>query len=147
MKKFEFKLQALLKIKEIEEKKKLAELAEVVSRYQKNVDEINKFDVESSHLLSEESSRLKSEQTLDFQYMRSLSRYLDLLRNRRNNAQKNLDKMSSELSSKQKEVAGYRGRRRAIEILKEKQLFEYNQKLNRESTAQFDEFNSKKRLI
>ena len=147
MKKFEFKLQALLKIKEIEEKKKLAELAEVVSRYQKNVDEINKFDVESSHLLSEESSRLKSEKTLDFQYMRSLSRYLDLLRNRRNNAQKNLDKMSSELSSKQKEVAGYRVRRRAIEILKEKQLFEYNQKLNRESTAQFDEFNSKKRLI
>jgi flagellar protein FliJ len=147
VKKFEFKLQALLKIKEIEEKKKLAELAEVVSRYQKNVNEINKFDVESSHLLSEESSRLKSEQTLDFQYMRSLSRYLDLLRNRRNNAQKNLDKMSSELSSKQKEVAGYRVRRRAIEILKEKQLFEYNQKLNRENTAQFDEFNSKKRLI
>ena len=109
MKKFEFKLQALLKIKEIEEKKKLAELAVVVNRYQKNVDQINRFDVESKFLLQQESSRLKSEKTLDFQYMRGLSRYLDILRNRRNNAQKNLNEMTTELSNKQKEVAGYRG--------------------------------------
>ena len=147
MKKFEFKLQALLKIKEIEEKKKLAELAVVVNRYQKNVDEINKFDVESNFLLQQESSRLKSEKTLDFQYMRGLSRYLDILRNRRNNAQKNLNEMATELSNKQKEVAGYRVRRRAIEILKEKQLDEHSQTINRETISQLDEFNSRKRAV
>jgi flagellar export protein FliJ len=147
MKKFEFKLQALLKIKEIEEKKKLAELAVVVNRYQKNVDEINKFDVESNFLLQQESSRLKSEKTLDFQYMRGLSRYLDILRNRRNNAQKNLNEMATELSNKQKEVAGYRVRRRAIEILKEKQLDEHSQRINRETISQLDEFNSRKRVV
>lgn len=147
MKKFEFKLQALLKIKEIEEKKKLAELAVVVNRYQKNVDEINKFDVESNFLLQQESSRLKSEKTLDFQYMRGLSRYLDILRNRRNNAQKNLNEMATELSNKQKEVAGYRIRRRAIEILKEKQLDEHSQTINRETISQLDEFNSRKRAV
>lgn len=147
MKKFEFKLQALLKIKEIEEKKKLAELAVVVNRYQKNVDEINKFDVESNFLLQQESSRLKSEKTLDFQYMRGLSRYLDILRNRRNNAQKNLNEMATELSNKQKEVAGYRVRRRAIEILKEKQLDEHSQTINRETISQLDEFNSRKRVV
>ena len=147
MKKFEFKLQALLKIKEIEEKKKLAELAVVVNRYQKNVDEINKFDVESNFLLQQESSRLKSEKTLDFQYMRGLSRYLDILRNRRNNAQKNLNEMATELSNKQKEVAGYRIRRRAIEILKEKQLDEHSQRINRETISQLDEFNSRKRAV
>lgn len=147
MKKFEFKLQALLKIKEIEEKKKLAELAVVVNRYQKNVDEINKFDVESNFLLQQESSRLKSEKTLDFQYMRGLSRYLDILRNRRNNAQKNLNEMATELSNKQKEVAGYRVRRRAIEILKEKQLDEHFQTINRETISQLDEFNSRKRVV
>lgn len=147
MKKFEFKLQALLKIKEIEEKKKLAELAVVVNRYQTNVDEINKFDVESNFLLQQESSRLKSEKTLDFQYMRGLSRYLDILRNRRNNAQKNLNEMATELSNKQKEVAGYRIRRRAIEILKEKQLDEHSQTINRETISQLDEFNSRKRAV
>lgn len=147
MKKFEFKLQALLKIKEIEEKKKLAELAVVVNRYQKNVDEINKFDVESNFLLQQESSRLKSEKTLDFQYMRGLSRYLDILRNRRNNAQKNLNEMATELSNKQKEVAGYRVRRRAIEILKEKQLDEHSQSINKETISQLDEFNSRKRVV
>lgn len=147
MKKFEFKLQALLKIKEIEEKKKLAELAVVVNRYQKNVDQINKFDVESNFLLQQESSRLKSEKTLDFQYMRGLSRYLDILRNRRNNAQKNLNEMATELSNKQKEVAGYRVRRRAIEILKEKQLDEHSQSINRETISQLDEFNSRKRVV
>lgn len=147
MKKFEFKLQALLKIKEIEEKKKLAELAVVVNRYQTNVDEINKFDVESNFLLQQESSRLKSEKTLDFQYMRGLSRYLDILRNRRNNAQKNLNEMATELSNKQKEVAGYRIRRRAIEILKEKQLDEHSQTINRETISQLDEFNSRKRVV
>lgn len=147
MKKFEFKLQALLKIKEIEEKKKLAELAVVVNRYQKNVDEINKFDVESNFLLQQESSRLKSEKTLDFQYMRGLSRYLDILRNRRNNAQKNLNEMATELSNKQKEVAGYRVRRRAIEILKEKQLDEHSKTINRETISQLDEFNSRKRVV
>ena len=147
MKKFEFKLQALLKIKEIEEKKKLAELAVVVNRYQKNVDQINKFDVESNFLLQQESSRLRSEKTLDFQYMRGLSRYLDILRNRRNNAQKNLNEMATELSNKQKEVAGYRVRRRAIEILKEKQLEEHSQSINRETISQLDEFNSRKRVV
>ena len=147
MKKFEFKLQALLKMKEIEEKKKLAELAVVVNRYQKNVDEINKFDVESNFLLQQESSRLKSEKNLDFQYMRGLSRYLDILRNRRNNAQKNLNEMATELSNKQKEVAGYRVRRRAIEILKEKQLDEHSQSINRETISQLDEFNSRKRVL
>jgi flagellar export protein FliJ len=147
MKKFEFKLQSLLKIKEIEEKKKLAELAVVVSRYQKNVDEINKFDVKSNFLLQQESTRLKSEKKLDFQYMRGLSRYLNILRNRRNNAQKNLNEMATELSNKQQEVAGYRVRRRAIEILKEKQLADHSQKLNRETISQFDEFNSRKRVV
>lgn len=147
MKKFEFKLQSLLKLREIEEQHKLAELAGVVSRYQENIAAMEKFKSESKHLLNRESQRLQQEQTLDFDYMRSVSRYLGMLRMKRNSAEKNLEGIAGELAKKQEEVAKYRTRRRAIEILKEKRIAEHKYEANREQQNQLDEFNSNRKPL
>ncbi|RME91295.1 MAG: hypothetical protein D6767_05425 [Candidatus Hydrogenedentota bacterium] len=143
MKKFRFKLDSYLKILEIQEKQKLAELAEVAGKVSAQKNQINRYYEESQNWLQESASLVQiGEVSTDVWKQRQyIYSYLGNLRKNADRAQRELETLQEELQEKQKAVMEARKKKRTIEILREKKYKEYQKEVSRQETAQLDEFN------
>ncbi len=142
MKKFQFRLEGYLRIKEIEERQKMAELAQVVGEVSRERAQIQNYFDESARLVDEQRNRMFTRE-FDIQYNRTVQNYFYVLERRRKVAERRIDELQVELAEKQRIANEARKKRRVIEILKAQKKSEHDQMVAREEAKQLDEFNSK----
>ena len=140
MKKFKFKLEGFLKLRHIEEQKKMAELASVIGRVESEKNEISNYFDESRRLLREEALKAR-DGVFDMQYSRALMNYFYVLEKKRKVAERNIEELQQELLQKQQEANFARRNRRVIELVKEKKQREHQKQVLDEENKMLDEFN------
>lgn len=143
MKRFRFKLESYLKLQQIEEKKRLAELAVVAGEVSKQQNEIKRYYQESDLWLSK-TATLKVDGVLthgQLEERRMLYSYLEQLKKKSIIAERKMEELRDQLKQKQDAVVQARKKRRTIEIIKEKKWDEYREGLRKEEQANLDEFN------
>ena len=139
MKKFRFKLEALLRMRQIEEEKALGELAKVMLR----VNEQEDVRKAAFRMLREEMDRFDSEYSEDFDLSlwQMYDRYLDRLNAEASDAAARLEEIRPELEKEMAKVMDARRRRRVVEILKERERKEYDAALRKHERRELEEAN------
>jgi len=143
MKKFKFKLEAILKLREIEEKNKLGELAKVVGQINKWNADIETFTTESTHKLKEESVKLRQHKST-FKDMQITREYFTFLNRKKKLALKKIEELQPALVQKQVEYNEARKEKKKYEILRKKKFKEYQYELEKEEQKFIDELAQRK---
>lgn len=142
MKKFKFALDGYLKVRKIEERKKMTELAEVLNEV--NIYRNQQAEYKSkSHELLLAQHKMLGEGKLDPTFQYRANAYISALRKRSELAEEKIAGMSEELEKRQAALLEARKNRRVIEILKEKKAEEYKYQVSKLSVTEMDEFNQK----
>lgn len=139
MKKFKFPLEGYLKIKKIEEDRKMADLAHVIGKIEKEKDQINHYFQNMEYYLEKKPS----EKNINLHDTILMYEYLNQLSKKKRIAEKNINSFQDELKEKQIKANEARKNRRVIEILKEKKLNEYKYEMYKNENKELDEFNNR----
>ncbi|WP_297205915.1 flagellar FliJ family protein [uncultured Brachyspira sp.] len=138
MKRFNFKLEPLYKLRKNIEKKRQAEVAEVSAEYNKE------RDGKESCLLKIDDGIKYVDNMENSDEMLSMSIYLGEYINALNSQiaihEDNMAEISIELRKRQEILQEASRQRRAVELLKEKKLLEYKKMMNKEEQAKLDEW-------
>ena len=136
MKRFNFKLEPLYKLRKNIEKKRQAEVAEVSAEYNKE------RDGKESCLLKIDDGIKYVDNMENSDEMLSMSIYLGEYINALNSQiaihEDNMAEISIELRKRQEILQEASRQRRAVELLKEKKLLEYKKMMNKEEQAKLD---------
>lgn len=141
MKKFQFPLEGYLKIKKIEEDKKMGELATVIGKIEREKEEINTYYSDMELYLKDKKSGFYN----NVNNTVMIYEYLNQLDKKRKVAQRNIDSMQDELKDKQLKANEARKNRRVIEILKEKKMEQYQYEVYQAENKELDEFNNRRK--
>lgn len=141
MKKFQFPLEGYLKIKKIEEDKKMGELATVIGKIEREKEEINAYYSDMELYLKDKKSGFYN----NVNNTVMIYEYLNQLNKKRKVAQRNIDSMQDELKDKQLKANEARKNRRVIEILKEKKKEQYQYEVYQAENKELDEFNNRRK--
>ncbi len=141
MKKFRFGMEGFLKLKKMEEDRKVGELAGVIGRIERERSTIRSYQDKVAYYLTDE----KAKTVHNLNDMIMIRDYLGEMNKKRKIAERNIKNMQTELREKQKAAADARKNRRVIEILKEKKYSEYLYDLSVEEGKNLDEFNSSRK--
>ena len=137
MKRFNFNLEPLYKLRKNIEKKRQAEVAEVSAEYNKE------RDGKDSCLLKIDDGIKYVDSIENNDEMLSMSIYLGEYINALNCQiyihEDNMAEISIELRKRQEILQEASRQRRAVELLKEKKLLEYKKMMNKEEQAKLDE--------
>ena len=144
MKKFEFKLEPLLKIRRFDEKQQYIEFAKVLVKHNQNNSEIQSTTKISRSTLAKESRLMKTGK-FDLAYSLSVRKYLNQLSKKSVIAVRKNQEIMPEYQKKLKAANEARLKRRTLEILKEKKLVKYKLEQNRIETKMLDDFNQNSR--
>ena len=138
MKKFDFKLEPLYKLRKNIEKQKQAEVAEVSALYNKERD--GKDDCISK---INDGIRIVDSIEDDNEMLTMsiyLGEYISALNSQIAIHEDNMAEISVELRKRQEVLQEASRQRRAVELLKEKKLLEYKKLMNKEEQAKLDEW-------
>lgn len=138
MKKFDFKLEPLYKLRKNIEKKRQAEVAEVSAEYNKERDGKENCLLKISDGIRIVDSMEDSEEMLNMSIY--LGEYITALNSQIAIHEDNMAVISVELRKRQEILQEASKQRRAVEILKEKKLLEYKKLMNKEEQAKLDEW-------
>lgn len=138
MKKFDFKLEPLYKLRKNIEKQRQAEVAEVSAEYNKERDGKENCLLKISDGIRIVDSMEDSEEMLNMSIY--LGEYITALNSQIAIHEDNMAVISVELRKRQEILQEASKQRRAIEILKEKKLLEYKKIMNKEEQAKLDEW-------
>ncbi|MFN3603214.1 MAG: flagellar export protein FliJ [Leptonema sp. (in: bacteria)] len=139
-KKFQFQLEALLKIRNIQEEKALQELGKIQSKINKAIAEVQTLEKQYQKEIQRFNEYSKSQNILNYQ---NFILFLNRLQNTKNRVQKYIQSLQPELEEKRKKVLEARKNKRILEILKEKRLEEYKKELKKLEQKEIFEFNQK----
>lgn len=144
MKKFRFKLEALLRMRRIEEERALGKLAKVMLR----VNEQESVRTAAFRMLQEEMDRFDSEykNNFDLSIWQMYDRYVDRLNAEASAAAKKLEAIRPELEKEMAIVMEARRKRRVVEILKERERETYNGALRKHERRELEEANRRSNL-
>ncbi|MEI0518903.1 flagellar FliJ family protein [Brachyspira murdochii] len=138
MKRFNFKLEPLYKLRKNIEKQRQAEVAEVSAEYNKE------RDGKDSCLLKIDDGIRYVDSIEDDNEMLSMSiclgEYITALNSQISIHEDNMAEISVELRRRQEILQEASRQRRAVELLKEKKLLEYKKLMNKEEQAKLDEW-------
>lgn len=139
MKKFRFKLEALLRMRRIDEERALGDLAKVMLR----VNEQENVRKQAFRLLQEEMDRFDGEykDNFDLTLWQIYDRYLDRLNAEAAGAAEKLEEIRPEMEREMAKVMEARRARRVVEILKERELEKYNGQLRKHERQELEEAN------
>lgn len=139
MKKFRFKLEALLRMRRIEEEKALGELARVMLR----VNEQKSVQAETARMLREEMDRFDSEykESFDLELWKIYDRYVDRLNAEAEVAAEKLEEIRPEMEAEMAKVMEARRQRRIVELLKERARDEYDAERRKNERRELEEAN------
>ena len=138
MKKFDFKLEPLYKLRKNIEKQRQAEVAEVSAEYNKERDGKENCLLKISDGIRIVDSMEDSEEMLNISIY--LGEYITALNSQIAIHEDNMAVISVELRKRQEILQEASKQRRAVEILKEKKLLEYKKLMNKEEQAKLDEW-------
>lgn len=141
IKKYQFELEALLKIRTIEEEKALQDLSEIIAKINSSNEEIKVLEQQYKEELKKFEVYLKSDQAnMSFQ---SFTLFLNRLNDTKKKVQRYIESIQPELEKKRKKLLEVRKNKRILEILKEKRLQEYKKELNKLEKKELFEINQK----
>jgi len=143
MKKFKFKLQGILKLKEIEEKGKLTELAKVVGEINRWQSESDQFLLQSEKFLKAESQKIRQGQS-SFRDMQLTREYFSFLGRKKDLALKKIEELQPALLKQQAKYNEARKEKKKYEILKEKRYKDYLYEVDKEEQKFIDELSQRK---
>ena len=138
MKKFDFKLEPLYKLRKNIEKQRQAEVAEVSAEYNKERDGKENCLLKISDGIRIVDSMEDSEEMLNMSIY--LGEYITALNSQIAIHEDNMAVISVEIRKRQEILQEASKQRRAVEILKEKKLLEYKKLMNKEEQAKLDEW-------
>ena len=138
MKRFDFKLEPLYKLRKNIEKKKQAEVAEVSALYNKEKEGKDNCIVKINDGIKivdsiEDSSEMINMSIYLGEYMLALNSQIAI-------HDRKMSEIGIELRRRQDILQEATRQRRAVEILKEKKLLEYKKLMNKEEQSKLDEW-------
>lgn len=140
MKRFDFKLEPLYRLRRNIEKKKQAEVAEVSAQYNKEREGKDNciFKIEDSVKIVDAIEDEREMMNMSFY----LGDYISALNSQIGIHEDNMSIIGIELKKRQEILQEATNNRRAVEILKEKKLAEYKKLINKEEQSKLDEWKS-----
>lgn len=140
-KKFRYELEALLKIRTIEEEKALQELGKILTKINQATQEVQTLENQYQKEIAKfnEVSNI-NQNILAFQ---NFTLFLNRLQETKNKVQNYIESLRPELEEKRKKVLEARRNKKILEILKEKKLEEYKKELKKIEEKELFEINSK----
>ncbi len=138
-KKFRYPLEALLKIKAIEEEKALHELGKILSKINQANQEVQSLENQYKKEITKfnQVSDL-NQNVLVFQ---NFTLFLNRLQETKTKVQNYIQSLQPELEEKRQNVLDARKNKRILEILKEKKFEEYKKGLKKNETKELFEIN------
>ena len=138
MKRFDFKLEPLYKLRKNIEKKKQAEVAEVSALYNKEKEGKDNCIVKINDGIKivdsiEDTSEMINMSIYLGEYMLALNSQIAI-------HDRKMSEIGIELRKRQNVLQEATRQRRAVEILKEKKLLEYKKLMNKEEQSKLDEW-------
>lgn len=138
MKRFDFKLEPLYKLRKNIEKKKQAEVAEVSALYNKEKEGKDNCILKINDGIKivdsiEDTSEMINMSIYLGEYMLALNSQIAI-------HDRNMSEIGIELRKRQNVLQEATRQRRAVEILKEKKLLEYKKLMNKEEQSKLDEW-------
>lgn len=138
MKRFDFKLEPLYKLRKNIEKKKQAEVAEVSALYNKEKEGKDNCILKINDGIKivdsiEDSSEMINMSIYFGEYMLALNSQMAI-------HDRKMSEIGIELRKRQNVLQEATRQRRAVEILKEKKLLEYKKLMNKEEQSKLDEW-------
>ena len=138
MKRFDFKLEPLYKLRKNIEKKKQAEVAEVSALYNKEKESKDNCILKINDGIKivdsiEDSSEMINMSIYLGEYMLALNSQIAI-------HDRKMSEIGIELRKRQNVLQEATRQRRAVEILKEKKLLEYKKLMNKEEQSKLDEW-------
>ncbi|MDH5719417.1 MAG: hypothetical protein OEZ13_02235 [Spirochaetia bacterium] len=127
-----------MKLKELEEKTALTDLSKTVSEVEKINNHIRQYNIESTRISYNEADKLRMGQ-YDAKFQKMASLYLNMLKKKKNIAERRYIEIEPILQRKREKVIETRKKKRVIEIIKEKKEREYKYEIAREEIKFLDE--------
>ena len=138
MKKFNFNLEPLYKLRKNIEKQRQAEVAEVSAEYNKERDGKDSCISKINDGIRIVDSIEDDNEMLTMSIY--LGEYITVLNSQISIHEDNMAEISVELRRRQEILQEASRQRRAVELLKEKKLLEYKKMMNKEEQAKLDEW-------
>lgn len=138
MKKFNFRLEHILKLREFEEKKAKLNLGKVITKIEKKRREIEKINKEISLGYVEMSELLKD--TVDGRTLQFFPDYFSGKRAMIKLKEDEMSKLNEELKFKRLELQKAEGDYKSIDKLKEKQFAEFKKKITQKEQKDMDDY-------
>ena len=135
MKKFEFKLQRLLEIRQKQEDNQKIELAKASGAYQLEANKKIKI-LDNIHELRQ---KIKDSKNMSLDTMRAYDILIQNSDTAINEVEREMEKKRLVMEEELKKYTELKQKRRAVEILKEKAIKEYNIKAQKEETNRLNE--------
>lgn len=134
---FHFKLQAVLDYRKLSEEKVMLEYAEVRKNLEDEKKALNRLRREVSDLLFQLKS--KGESRLSAPDVSFYLSYINYLKGEGRRQEAVVSRIGEELEEKRAELADATGKRKVLEVMKEKKLREYTIEMNRREQKELDE--------
>jgi len=140
MKKYKFKLEPLLKLREFEEKQKFMEFSKVLAKVNENNTDITEGDQKRKNVLVRENKQIQKG-TFSLSYAIDARRYIKHLDKKKEVAKRNNLELKDEYDTKLNIAKEYRLKRKTLEILKEKREKIFEEEIKSIEQKELDEFN------
>lgn len=139
MKRFQFKLEGLLRVRRIREEQALGELAQIMMRVNEQESARNRAQA----LLRDEMTRFEQQHRDDFSIdlFQLYDRYLERLESEDRAAARKLEEIRPELEREMEKVMEARKGRRVVEILKERHRSEWERDRRKTEARELEEVN------
>jgi flagellar FliJ protein len=140
-KKFRFSLEALLKLRTLEEERAMQELGKVIEKMNQAKQKVKELEDQYNAEVKKfsEYSRMAT-YTLFYQ---SFERFLNRIENLKKQTEVYVQSLQPELEEKRQKLIEARKNKKILEILKEKRWEEYKNKLKKQETKELFELNQK----
>ena len=143
MKKFHFKLESYLKVKEIEYKRKIFDLSKVIGELHEKKNQIEKYYSEQGRLSKDRTLDLENSE-LDLVFIKNTQNYFSFLGKKKQIVVRQIEEIEKKFIEKKEIANEARKVQRVVELLKEKKWREHKILLKKEEEKDIDDFNIKK---
>ena len=140
-KKFNFRLAAVLKVRQAKEDERKRELGEIQARANSILDQIETGRTERENAVGELDNQRKAEIT-DVTQMRLYQQFIASMDNNISRLNGSLEAMEGQIEAKRRELAEAAKERRTLELLEERDYESWQKEMQKTESAELDEIGS-----
>ena len=146
MKKFQFRLAGLLRVRDLKQKQVMAEMASIVEQVNRQRKIIEDMDAQYTDGMNQFSASQNEHSAFSIDTYRTFDRYIDRLKAQKIEAEEQLETMQPGLEKMQAKLIAARRDKRVVELLKERHLNRYNEELRRQERRELQELNQLRKM-